>query len=197
MNKELLPKVFAQFFGAIDHCTEKRFRTPALILIFSFIDLLSSLHSDNKSVRLRFTEWVDKYLLPGTHLKCTSIDLYGARCGLVHTSSPESDLSKTGKASKIAYAWSPATSSDLEKLISLGLELDKNLGQRKLDYLVAVQVEEFIAALHCGVDRFLAELKGDPTQADRVYERATQIFIDLPDEDVAELIRRAQEVLKE
>jgi hypothetical protein len=71
------------------------------------MDTLSYLDriNDNETVKKRFTRWLDTYmLLPNSKLKCSSIDLYAARCSMVHSSTAESDLSKTGKAKEIYYA---------------------------------------------------------------------------------------------
>lgn len=92
-------------FSAIDICYKEKFFNPVLILIYTTIDTFSYLDriDDSEKVVDRFTRWVDNFLLPNSELKCSSIDLYAARCGMVHSSTAESDLSKKGKAKQIYY----------------------------------------------------------------------------------------------
>jgi hypothetical protein len=40
--------------------------------------------------RSDFVAWVDTYVMPSAGLPVHAIDLYGARCGLVHTQTAES-----------------------------------------------------------------------------------------------------------
>src|SRR5437870_4084436 len=87
--------------------TERMIQTkmylPALILIYAGIDTAGWLASAKPSVevRCRFCRWVERWLLPAKPLGCTALDLYGARCGILHTFTSDSDLSRQGKARRI------------------------------------------------------------------------------------------------
>ena len=118
----------------------------------------------------RFTEWVDKYLLPNSSLKCTALDLYGARCGLVHSYSSDSDLSRSGKVTPIGYAWKPSTALELEDLIRANLDLSA-LGGSQGDYFIAVQVEDLIHSFRQGVQVFLADLESNRSKAAAAYAK--------------------------
>jgi len=194
LNKNALEQAFNDLLNAIDHCVATRLRGPALILIYSTIDFAGWLYSDNQSVRTRFTEWVDRYLLPGSALNCNSLDLYGARCGVIHSQSAASDLSKTGKVKKIAYAWAPSHRSDLEKLIGLDVQIAKRLGVEKDPEFVALQVENLTQALCQGVDRFLRELATDTKRAAEISLKAANVLIEISPEAVADMIRKAEMV---
>ena len=108
--KRNMDKAFEYFkiqFDAITLCYKNKFINPVLILIYSTMDTLSYLDriNDKETVKKRFTRWVDTFLLlSNSKLKCSSIDLYAARCGMIHSSTAESDLSKSGKAKEIYYA---------------------------------------------------------------------------------------------
>ena len=104
LSRESLENVFEQMLSPIELCVAARLGTPSLILLYSAIDIAGWLNSEHRKVQDRFTEWVDKYLLPNSSLKCTALDLYGARCGLVHSYSSDSDLSRSGKVTPIGYA---------------------------------------------------------------------------------------------
>jgi len=98
-------KYFKIQFDAIELCFRNKFINPVLILIYSTIDTFSYLDriNDEEKVVDRFARWVDTFLLPNSDLKCSALELYAARCGMVHSSTAESDLSKKGKVRQIFY----------------------------------------------------------------------------------------------
>ena len=108
-----------QLGAGIETCLEKKLTTSALVLLYSAIDITSWLAADdlNASVRAYFTTWVEKYLLSAIPLGITALELYAARCGLIHTFTPDSRLVEQGKARRIVYAWGTAKSTDLQELI--------------------------------------------------------------------------------
>ena len=82
---------------------------PCLVLLYSGIDAAASQEpAAGKGVGERFEKWVDRYMLKGKPLPCTARELYAARCAVVHTFTPDSDLSKAGKARVVAYAYGKA-----------------------------------------------------------------------------------------
>lgn len=78
---------------SIEDCLANRRLLPCLILIYSSIDIVSSLEP-GRATGSAFMAWTDKYLLKAISLPCTPSDLWGARCGILHTFSGESDMSK-------------------------------------------------------------------------------------------------------
>lgn len=64
--------------------------------------------------RADFIAWAEKYLLPESGLDCTALELYAARCGALHTMSPESQLAREGKARRVLYAWGTHDAKKLE-----------------------------------------------------------------------------------
>ena len=167
---------------------------PALLLAYTLIDIAASLNSANGNVRERFTAWVDRYLLSSSSLTCNSIDLYGARCGLLHNYSASSDLSVGGKARKLFYAWYPTLAADQAELISLNDEMTLRLGD-KPEEIIAIQAEDLISALKAGVGTFLAEIASDTGRAAQVYSRAINFMVEHPDADLREWIAAAKSAL--
>ena len=53
---------------------------------------------EGEGTKAAFLRWCDSYLLASKALPCNSLELYGARCGVLHAGSPDSDLSRLGKA---------------------------------------------------------------------------------------------------
>jgi hypothetical protein len=189
-----LKLAFSQLLTAIDLCIAARLRPPALILLYSGIDIAAALDSAKPSVRERFIDWVDKYLLPGSSLKCTADDLYGARCGLVHTYSPVSDLSKTGKVNTISYAWKPSTEAQLQKLVNAGAELSRRVNA-PIETFIPVQGEGLIESFRSGIAVFLADLENDPARANVAHAKVGHFFSDLSAERAEDMLKTAEEVL--
>jgi hypothetical protein len=170
-----------QLGAGIETCLEKRLVTPALILLYSAIDIASWLASDNPnaSVRDYFTGWVQDYVLSGKPLGCDALELYSARCGLVHTLTPDSRLVEQAGVRRIAYAWGTAKSSDLQSLIDRTGWSDR---------LVAVHVEELYEAWRLGLLAFTEALQENSQKATAVYERANKFFDNLAAEPFEALL---------
>jgi len=156
-------------FAAIDSCEANRFILPALMLIYSGIDIVASLERrKGEGTKASFTRWVDKYLLKTVSLPCTSLELYAARCGILHALTPESDLSRKGKARKVLYAWGTGKAPALQ-------EAGKRLGY---DYPV-IHLSQLKQAFRKGVDLFLKEASQDRERVKRISEGAGPWFSEL------------------
>lgn len=86
MNTEALFENATRHIKAIDLCIENKLRMPALILVYSGIDIFAALNrpiEKNEATREDFKRWCDRYLLSKNELPCSAIDLYAARCGVV------------------------------------------------------------------------------------------------------------------
>ena len=107
---ENLFKNYYQLIQATDDCINKHMIMPALILIYSAIDSAGWIASDDldEGVGTRFQNWVNKWMLKSGKLKCTAEELYAARCGVLHTLTPNSTLSEKKGVKRIAYAWGKA-----------------------------------------------------------------------------------------
>jgi hypothetical protein len=119
MSEQNLFRSYLQIITAIDYCISEKLIMPALVLIYSAIDSISWVASDeeNQQVGRRFQVWVDTWMLQKYPLPCTALELYAARCGILHTLTPESDLSKKKNVRRISYAWGTAQQKDLEESI--------------------------------------------------------------------------------
>lgn len=159
--------------SAIDLCLKNELITPSLILIYSTIDIMAWLdrevsHEDVQ--RDDFIHWVETYLLSGSELSCRAIDLYAARCSLLHSNTAESALTRKGDATRIFYAWGIAQKQNLEKLID---SVDASSAK-------AIHIEALFSSLQIGVAKFLLSIENDPRHATLVYERSAKCFIIIP-----------------
>ena len=97
-------------------CIHAKLISPALVLVYSGIDAAGGLYASDPAapVGARFIDWVTRYLLPATpKLEASAQDLYGARCGLLHNFSSESNLSRRGGARQVQYAWGNSSAATL------------------------------------------------------------------------------------
>jgi hypothetical protein len=87
-EETVLTQNISNHFNAINLCLSNNLRMPALVLIYSGIDMLAALgrpQSNPNVTRKDFINWCEHYLVPAGFNQCTPIDLYAARCGVVHT----------------------------------------------------------------------------------------------------------------
>lgn len=110
---------YQEMFRAIDACYVKALQLPCLVLIYTTIDSIGWLaYGDTeKSTKARFSRWVERYLVPRLAQECSPLDLYAARCSILHGLSWESELTKSGLAKTLVYAMGKNTESapDLSK----------------------------------------------------------------------------------
>jgi hypothetical protein len=180
MNEQTIRRNLSELEAGIRMSLENQLHLPALVLLYSAIDICSWLASDDPNAKVgeRYMRWVDQYLLKAKPLHSTSTDLYAARCGLLHTLTPDSRLSDTGKARLLCYVWGDRDPEALHKTnVKLGMD----------DRYVAVGVADLFEAWKGAVGGFMQEMAQDPDYAVRVYERAGRYF----DSDSAERIDRA------
>lgn len=173
---------------AIDLCMSKKLITPSLIVLYSGMDILGWLeYGDSLNSGQRFRKWVDSYILPLSGSSCDATDLYGARCGLIHTFTPDSDLSKKGKARKILYAWGTSEIHALNEMIDLA----------NMNEYVPVKIEILITVFRNGIESFLADLEKMPEKAQAVYARAANFFTTMSEEEKNDLLNWTKSVLKQ
>ena len=168
-----LLEVFEEQFGAINLLCERGMIRPALVLLYSTIDAAAWLDvpEDANVTKSTFVAWVEKYLLPGSGLDCTSLEVYGARCGVLHSLAAISNLSREGKVRTIAHARGTATVKDLNEMAFV-------LGKRNM---VGIHVDELKAAVRNGFQRFLEDAAPDQDRWSNILLRAQQLFSHLPE----------------
>src|SRR4051794_40413015 len=79
--------VIRELMQAIRACNDAALHMPALILLYSCIDIMANLdlpRSLQEGRRTDFIRWAEEYLLEESDLPCSGAELYAARCGLLH-----------------------------------------------------------------------------------------------------------------
>ena len=180
MSEEKLYENLMSLSRGVEACLGDSLIGPGLILIYSAIDTVGWLDSGQPfATRTSFIDWTERYLLTAKRLSCTAMDLYAARCGLLHTFTPNSQLSSDQKARRICYAHGNARVEDLQRTIDLA---------SKGNEYVAVKVEELFAAWCDGVLAFTTELESDVERNERVVTKARNFFSQMGTESVTELL---------
>ena len=174
MSTEALFENATRHIKAIDLCVENKLRMPALILVFSGIDIFAALNrpaEKEEGTRKDFKEWCDYYLLSSNELPCSATDLYAARCGVVHSYSSESRLSRNKEAKEIVYSWGNQSPEPLQKAL-----------QRIGHTAHVIHVETLVNVFKKGVWEFLEEVGKDKNKVSLVVSRASKLFKDQPRE---------------
>lgn len=171
ITKENLQENINIHLGAIEHCLKKKFLLPGLILIYSGIDIMAWLYRPENHPdvqRQDFIEWSEKFLLPGSGLSCNAIDLYSARCALIHSNIPKSKLTREGRAKQLAYAYGPAKVSVLQKVID-----DKGISSTD----AAVHIDSLFEAFTKAIGNYMNFISENPEKRDIVLTRAKSYYL--------------------
>jgi hypothetical protein len=154
---------------AIGICLHSGFPEAGLTLLYSGIDtlgLLAAPPSEDNATRGTFTNWCNAYLL--TRLRSvdgkalTALDLYAARCGILHTSTSVSSLSREGEAREVQYQFRGQH----------GINLFLNVPKEPL----MLDIVEFVLAFKESGIAFIQDLSGDLTSQENAERRANSFF---------------------
>jgi hypothetical protein len=128
----------------------------SLILLYSTIDIMGYIVSEEKASGTRFKYFIDEFMSDALPNDITSVDLWGARCALLHTGTPESDLSKKGNARQILYSSGSAPIEILNQVICASEKPDKYIG---------ISFEELLDAFICGIEEVYKIINKDTSFA--------------------------------
>lgn len=166
-------------------CLQKTLILPALSLAYAWIDAMGALTGrDGSASKIAFTSWLGRF---GAKLlqehEVSAIDVYAARCGVLHTLSAASSLSKQGKAKKLCYAHGEANAQMLQRL-------SERLGYSTMRVL---HLEDVGALSYRSTNEFFLELKVNRTLFELVDQRVSAgFFATVPAERVTAMLMRAE-----
>ncbi len=138
----------------------------SVILTYSAIDAMAfmSMPASQKEVhRQDFVAWVDRHMKTdaGQSYQYRGIDLYGARCGIVHRYGVESRLSDAGLCNIFAYHDGG----------------DHIFNPQKHQTLILISIPRLTQDFFKAVQLFLGEMGSDPLLKARVDSRIPRMFI--------------------
>jgi hypothetical protein len=163
----LFKAVIADCIGTDIHvCLKNNAPTGAVLLTYCAMDAMAFLsmpEGNQKVTNTDFKNWISKYMKTdvGQPYQYDKEDLYGARCGIVHTYGADSDLSRADKCRKIVYK--PNSLNHL-------YDVAKHPG------LLILGVDLFIRDFFDAVDSFLADIEQDEDLRKRVESRLPSLF---------------------
>lgn len=179
-NKEItiyLENLFSiqmkQLFETIDFCLEKKFYIPSLILIYSGIDAMAWLYrpeQDDAVTRENFIAWTEKFINPEDSLKCTAIDLYAARCSIIHSFTYESKLTREGTSKQIFYTLGDANPDKLQKIMDF----------KHPNTTIVLSIEALYKSFQEGVFGYINEMKNNSSLLKLFKERVPKYFGSIP-----------------
>ncbi|MCG5239215.1 hypothetical protein ACIU1J_00970 [Azospirillum doebereinerae] len=154
---------------AIALCLDNDLRTPALVLIYTGIDIMAALSRPalvKKTGKRQFIKWAEHHMGCQERIGVSGLDLYAARCGIVHTATAESSLSDDGNARRIFYSWGHRDKPEP----TAGAEIPGRTD-------VVVRIEDLADALCASVALFRREVRDDPVLASLVRRRSGKLFM--------------------
>jgi hypothetical protein len=156
--------------GGVDNLFKSKQTLPGFLLLYTSINILASLmlpqtrEATNSSY---FKEWVTKYMLPSLAVRCSADDLWGARCGLLHTAMAESDMSRGKGAKTLNYIGGDAAEA-------------KAMQQKHdptLSHDIFLSTRNFVDAFLSACDSFAKDVRSDTDLQARVYSHAAKQMV--------------------
>lgn len=169
-NEEKLHDFFRSQLIGFKLLLDEKLILPILILLYASIDISAYVWAggdDNKAGE-RFKKFAEKYIIKHI-LELTSEDMWGARCAILHTSTPESTASKKGPARQILYSWS-----------SSEIETSKKIIAEETHKYVATSIEDLLKAFASAIDEFLSDLEKDADLYRLCMERVSKFYVHIP-----------------
>lgn len=123
--KQMVQAYLMSVVKATDSLIKQGLHGHYLVVAYSTIDTLGLLGAPPGQIEARkssFLPWVERYLLPNLKVDCTAIDIWAARCAILHTFSTQSELSRKGKARELQYFIAEGDSA--KDFISITREID-------------------------------------------------------------------------
>lgn len=153
---------------AIDVCLKEKLHVPACMLIYAGIDGMAWLQLPQQTYNVGmsdFVKWVEKYFVVESPLpksaQCSGMDLYAARCGLLHTGTPDSSQTRSGSgtARKLFYQI-----GDGQILIQVRMNEKRQP--------IIVDVRELARSFRIAIQRYQDQIDKDAALAELVFTRA-------------------------
>lgn len=119
--EQMIEGYFLSTTKAIGTLFRENLLPHSLVVIYSTIDtcgLLDAPPTQTVATGASFKEWVKKYVLTYPGLEFNEIDLWGARCAVLHTFTSESDLSNAGKARELQYYTGDKSAPHIQRYIN-------------------------------------------------------------------------------
>ena len=119
--EEIINSYFISTVDATRTLYEKQLYGHMLVVLFSSIDTMGLLDASPFQIDATgdsFKNWVKKYLLQNPDIEFSDVDLWAARCSVLHTFTSESKLSRNGQAKQLQYYGGDKSSEQAQHFIA-------------------------------------------------------------------------------
>lgn len=150
-------------------CLDNECWEAGVILLYSLIDAMAWLWRDPSHEDVTgqdFIQWIDLYMKPEGAIGVNALDLYGARCGLLHSMTGESKKHRKLEARKVWYS----------RKVAEGQKWLVQVHMSETLMPVTVSVDALGHAVEAAIRRFWDETKTDAQLAERVLARARTAY---------------------
>lgn len=134
----------------IEACMQRQCLVSAVTLMFAAIDALAALTRPVTQVETDgeiFRAWIDRFLKANDRLGCSAQDLWGARCGVLHTYSPEAVRAANHGARRIYYRWRGGPAANATRQLPPGA--------------LVLNVEDLHAAIEAAIHDYMMASEAD------------------------------------
>lgn len=117
-NLEQIVKGERGMLRGVESCLETQCLMSAVTLIFASMDALAALTRPPalaETTGAVFHAWIVRFLPLGA-LACTELELWGARCGVLHTYRPEAGVVR-GAVRPLYYQWRAGPAADTDRTL--------------------------------------------------------------------------------
>jgi hypothetical protein len=145
-------------------CFDNECWEAGVILLYSLIDAMAWLRRDPSHPDVTgpdFREWVERYMLPAPGIHVSAEDLYGARCGMLHSLTGESKKHRNLEARKVGYL----------RTVPEGVRWLVQIHMAETLEPYSVDVDVLGEAILQGINKFCDEINGNPELNERVSQR--------------------------
>ena len=169
--KQVLSARVNEFTIAIKLLLEAAHTLPALVMLYTAVDILGSLlrpESEPDTNGEYFKKWVEDYMIALSQVAFTSEELWAARCGLLHTHTASSRLSRQRKVRQLHYFRA--------KGASLPPAMQHAMSEASAHGKQFVDVDALCALFANAAQRFLVAFQSDAALEKRVLHHSTHLF---------------------
>ena len=169
MNERAFTQALTQLKDSVRDLFNARRTLPGFLVLYTSIDILASLTRPKTAEETSsdyFKDWVNTYILPGSNLKCSADDIWGARCGLLHTLTAESRMSRYKDARLLCYIGTHERALEMQK--------EHDPTETKELFLSS---HSFVDAFVNGCDAFERAVQVDSDLRDRAYFHAKDLLV--------------------
>ncbi|SRR6266404_5689406 len=169
MSQQAFSRVLSQLTTGVNDLFASRRTLPGFLLLYTSIDIIASLtrpKGAESTSSTFFKDWVKNYILPNSDLDCSAEEIWGARCGLLHTGTAESDMSRTRRVRMINYVGTIEAAARMQSKHDSGQKKD-----------LFVPTPRFVGAFIAGCKRFEAKVHSDNELQQRVFFHAKNLLV--------------------